>query len=142
MDPLKIGGLKNKSISTKYMFFQTIYLPLTKYNSITISSQAIANSLRIAYTYKLLTSYFKSDILFDRGKIYEKVVFHMTISFRIDDELLREIDIEAKKLHLTRSSYITQALAQKMKNDRIAEKLLTEAMRISINSQDLQLKLE
>ena len=66
----------------------------------------------------------------------------MTISFRIDDELLREIDIEAKKLHLTRSSYITQALAQKMKNDRIAEKLLTEAMRISINSQDLQFKLE
>lgn len=124
------------------MFFQTIYLPLTKYNSITISSQAIANSLRIAYTYKVLTSYYERCNISDRGKIYEKVVIYMTISLRIDDELLQEVDKKAKESHLSRTSYIIQALAQKMKNDEISQKLLFEAMKLAVNKQDIQLKLD
>lgn len=47
----------------------------------------------------------------------------MRVNINLDEELLKQVDEEAKKMFVSRSSYIAFAVAQKINNDKMMSNL-------------------
>lgn len=67
----------------------------------------------------------------------------ITVSVTLPKGLIEKIDIEAKKLYISRSSYIVTALAQKMQSEEIMKTLpdFVTALRSALQNEQAMSKL-
>jgi len=67
----------------------------------------------------------------------------ITVSVTLPKELIERIDVEAKKLYISRSAYIVTALAQKMQSEEIMKTLpdFVTALRSALQNEQAKSKI-